>query len=166
MVNFVSVTLLFFVFISIAHSQNCYSPCSTDSQCSASSCIYCNNGTCDYCKAGDATCQMRSSLFTCYNPKTQICCPNSFSHGSGAICPINNTCCPAFSISCCNDPATHFCCPYSVYAQSCPIGNICCGQNYPVCVDPKTQQCCCGSFSCSLGDTCDCTNSKCVSNLQ
>jgi len=148
-------------------AQQCGYTCKSDSDCSAPSspCSKCIVGFCA-CPGGLAACQLREDYYKCYNSSAQGCCPQSFSHGNGALCNVTETCCDSFSIKVCNDPKTSFCCPYATYAQSCLTGNICCGAEYPFCLDPTKSQCCCpkdsDGLSCGLKDTCDCTNRKCV----
>jgi len=78
-------------------------------------------------------CQMREDIFTCIN-STQTCCPQSFSHGYGAVCSGAQQCCWGFSILTCYDNSTQICCTGN-YAQACPNTDKCGGSNpsYPQC---------------------------------
>eukprot|EP01102_Stenamoeba_stenopodia_P023297 TRINITY_DN9990_c0_g1_i1.p1 TRINITY_DN9990_c0_g1~~TRINITY_DN9990_c0_g1_i1.p1 ORF type:complete len:200 (+),score=13.97 TRINITY_DN9990_c0_g1_i1:48-602(+) len=170
-----STTILTFVLLLVAqtwtatgqYSCSYMRNCDTDKDCvNTEGCSSCIGGMCSPpCAAEEAVCQMREDIYTCYNQTSQLCCPDSFSHGYGAICEKanNGSCCWGFSTSTCTT-GDQICCQ-GVYAAACPAGNQCCGQSYPVCVDPSSQICCCGSIACPSSNTCNCDpEPQCVSN--
>jgi hypothetical protein len=79
-------------------------------------------------------CQMREDIYTCID-HDQVCCPQSFSHGYGAVCSGAQQCCWGFSILSCYDNATEICCSGN-YAAACPKAEKCGGSTqYPQCVN-------------------------------
>lgn len=153
--------LLMICVIGSVNSQYCGYSCTDNSGCE-SPCGQCIEGTCA-CANSLAACQMRETEFECYDNKTSTCCPQSLSHGNGAVCGSGSTCCMSFSIMTCAN-ATQFCCPFGNYAKACNNGETCCGSEYPVCVTAE-EQCCCGEtsgFACPSSNTCNCTSNTCV----
>ena len=76
-------------------------------------------------------CQMREDVWTCMNI-TQKCCPQSLSHGNGAVCGAAQQCCAGFSEMSCFDNATEICC-FGNYGLPCPKADKCGGST----IDPK-----------------------------
>ena len=79
-------------------------------------------------------CQMREDIYTCIN-STQTCCPQSFSHGYGAVCSGSQQCCWGYSILTCYDNSTEICCSGN-YAAACPNTDKCGGST----MDPKCEK--------------------------
>jgi len=118
-----------------------------------------------------SVCQLRETIFSCYNNASSICCENDLSHGLGSICAQGSSCCGYFGNIICTDPSSQQCCPASIAPTNCALNEACCGYEYPTCIDPTTEICCCANeesqntsshFSCPADNTCDCTNARCV----
>ena len=105
----------------------------------------CNNqgtGTdCSNDKRGPDCCQMREDIWVCMNKTAgDVCCPQSFSHGYGAVCGgrAQTQCCWGFSELSCYDNTTQICCP-GTQSTACPNTDKCGGSTqWPKCVPKKT----------------------------
>jgi len=115
-------------------------------------------------------CQLRETIFTCFDNQTSKCCENDLSHGLGSVCPLGSLCCGSFANVICTDTSTQQCCPASIAPTNCALDQTCCGEEYPTCIN-SDEICCCAEenstnvanhFACPSNNTCDCQNSKCV----